>query len=175
MSLKLQELQEVLHLACIALFDKREVKSNYIQYREMGIQDPSRQWAGNEAWRVSRSFKVGETAPRTASYSQTHSAWYTWCAAPGNAICCAFHVNCAWWDWQCSRAPSFTGTGNCQPGVCHSHLVGLLCSRMRNPQPTMEALPAPEVMLPSCSCSPHQFGTTSHQGEPMGHMSRQSD
>lgn len=73
------------------------------------------------------------------------------------------------------QSPSFTHTGNCQPGVCHSHLVGLLCSRMRNPQPTMEALPAPEVMLPSCSCSPHQFGTTSHQGEPMGHMSRQSD
>lgn len=73
------------------------------------------------------------------------------------------------------QKPSLTRTGNCQPGVCHSHLVGLLCSRMRNLQPTMEALPTPEVMLPSCSCSPHQFGTTSRRGEPMGHMSRQSD
>lgn len=106
-------------------------------------------------------------APRTASYTQTHSAWHTWCAAPGNAICCAFHVNCAWWDWQCSRAPSFTHTGNCQPGVCHSHLVGLLCSRMRNPQPTMEALPAPEVMLPSCSCSPPTSSARHHtKGSP---------
>lgn len=149
-----------------------------MHYRQWRIQDPEpraeRSWTGNEAWRISQSYKVGEMALRTNSYTDSLCRVHRVCSSRRCHLLCPPYELCLV-GLAMQQNPSLTRTGNCQPGVCHSHLVGLLCSRIRNPQPTTEALPTPEVMLPSCSCSPHQFGTTSRQGEPMGHMSRQSD
>lgn len=152
------------------------MKSNNIQYKQWGTQDTEQKGHG-------QAMKPGEYHDHTKlgdgpKDKQLHTD--SLCLA--HMVCSSrkCHLLCPPYELFLvglarQQSPRLTHTGNCQPGVCHSHLVELLCSRMRNPQPTTQALPTPEVMLPSCSGSLHQFCTTSRQGEPMGHMSRQSD